>query len=925
MGATRVFLGWDQPPLRLAARWLLEHFAGDLQAVRIVTPGRRAGRRLLEVLTAEAGDALIGPPRTLTLGELPELFYTPPTPVLAAPAPLLVWAQVIASAPADLRKPLHLAGDNAPSPAAVLALARELDQLRTHLAAEGRTIAQTAAELASLLQPPHDERWHAAAELEVRYLDGLHARHVMDQHLARQDALAQSVTHAAEFPLVLLGVPELNPLARTFLARHIGPLHALIAAPPELADAFDALGSAALESWLHRPAPLTPAQVQVVDTPPDQAVQALALLAEHPEAGPDAVTLGVGDETLAPTFQRIFSFADVPTHAAIGRSVSQSAPALLLAAIRQYLTQRSLHELSALLRHEDLRAWLRRTLPGTDEAAATIADPAVVLDEYLDEHLLGPTPHAFLGDETARQQLSAWRDALDQLLGNHSHPQPEPVHDAADWLVHLLDQLYGHRQLNPAQEDDARLHAALQALVRVLTPLREHAELALPAISRAELLGVVLAELARLPWPDPPRSGAIEMLGWLELALDDAPRLLLTGLNEGAIPASRVADPFLPDSLRQRLGMTCDQTRLARDRYLLHLLLHSRHVDLLAARHGLDHEPLAPSRLLLAVEPEQLPAMLDRFLNADSSLSRWRLLEPGDITRFPVPPPVTPAQPLSRLSVTAFKAYLECPYRFYLRYVCRLEPVFPAPVELGPLHFGNVLHEVLNAWAKGPLRDSTNPAALSAHLGHLLDDKLREVVGKHLPAAVRFQREIAADRLAAFAHDQTQARQQGWQVYTPGLERAVELTWDVDGQPFTIHGRIDRVDLHPELGWRVIDYKTGDGGRHPKKHCQTQSSWRDLQLPMYHHLWRAVGDAPAEQPISLAYCNLPKDSANRGFVAANWSDEDLQSAVDCAQQVIRAIRAGVFWPPAAPPHIPDGLDAICHDDCRDRTGLEVSP
>ena len=32
----------------------------------------------------------------------------------------------------------------------------------------------------------------------------------------------------------------------------------------------------------------------------------------------------------------------------------------------------------------------------------------------------------------------------------------------------------------------------------------------------------------------------------------------------------------------------------------------------------------------------------------------------------------------------------------------------------------------------------------------------------------------------------------------------------VDEQPMKVRGRIDRIDRHPEKGWAIWDYKTGE-------------------------------------------------------------------------------------------------------------------
>ena len=51
---TRVFLGWDQPPLIQAVDWILGELGADLGETVVVVSGRRAGRNLLSTLASEA-------------------------------------------------------------------------------------------------------------------------------------------------------------------------------------------------------------------------------------------------------------------------------------------------------------------------------------------------------------------------------------------------------------------------------------------------------------------------------------------------------------------------------------------------------------------------------------------------------------------------------------------------------------------------------------------------------------------------------------------------------------------------------------------------------------------------------------------------------------------------------------------------------
>ena len=98
---TRVFLGWDRPLLVTAAEWLARRYGSadelNLGGVVVVVPGRRAGRRLLEllVLRAESSSRRLTPPRIETLGALPETLYPLQRPLANDLVQQLTWAKAL--------------------------------------------------------------------------------------------------------------------------------------------------------------------------------------------------------------------------------------------------------------------------------------------------------------------------------------------------------------------------------------------------------------------------------------------------------------------------------------------------------------------------------------------------------------------------------------------------------------------------------------------------------------------------------------------------------------------------------------------------------------------------------------------------------------------------------------------------------------
>ncbi len=362
-------------------------------------------------------------------------------------------------------------------------------------------------------------------------------------------------------------------------------------------------------------------------------------------------------------------------------------------------------------------------------------------------------------------------------------------------------------------------------------------------------------------------DAAIEILGWLELTMDDAPALVVTSLNEGFVPQTANGDLFLPNSLRNRLGMEDNDRRYARDAYAISMLLHSRsELAMIVARQDSDKNPLTVSRLLLAVAPQELPLRVQHFFEETQEESADLAAEGAEVVsmRLSVPHPRPLVRPLDRLSVTRFRDYLACPYRFYLRHVLRLEAVDDNAQEMSAAVFGVMLHEVLRAFGEGPYKDSDQEDVIRGALHQHLDEFKAAQFGKAPLPAVRIQVEQMRRRLDGFAAKQADWVRQGWRIHTvePDLTGDRAVCFPVDGQDFFLGGKIDRIDRHEDGRWAVFDYKSFDQAATPEKKHQRQGKWIDLQLPLYRVLAAGLG---VGGDVLLGYILLPKDADAGGL------------------------------------------------------------
>jgi len=411
-------------------------------------------------------------------------------------------------------------------------------------------------------------------------------------------------------------------------------------------------------------------------------------------------------------------------------------------------------------------------------------------------------------------------------------------------------------------------------------------------------------------------DSVIDLEGWLELPWNDARFLIVTGMNEGIVPDSRISDIFLPDSLRSQLGLRHDADRLARDAYLMTTLIESRRAEgricFVAGKTSTAGDPLKPSRLLFHCGDGELP---ERAVRLFGSPEERRDNHPPTVSfRLDASPPAdlaVRALDLRSMRVTWFKDYLACPFRFYLKHVLGMESMDDEKRELDAMEFGALVHYALQRMAEGEeMRRCSDEDRLRDFLCAAAGDWVADRFGTSLPLQVEIQMAAAMQRLGAAARVQAGLARDGWDI----IHSEMVIESDLEGM--LVRGRIDRIDRHRDTGViRLLDYKTSDGAQGPvKAHTAAvipdmhdyarvkiegkDRRWVDLQLPLYRLLLPDTEEWWGR--VEAGYFKLPKAVNDTGVAMwEGFSDEVLESARACAEGVVRDVKERSFWPPAA--------------------------
>lgn len=891
----RIFLGLDDPlgkvaELLLAARGAETAGAIDLSRVLVVTPGARAGRRCLAALSevAKARGVRVVPPKTVTPGQLElELRGSASSPPATPTEVRLAVVQAMRQASEEDRRLLTGGEVN---DRGLRALADRLISADRELAIEARDWLEVAEQVRTL--GADEGRYLAIGRVFESVVRILAAEGLSEPERSRRELLTRKASPDLE--VVLVGMVELPRRLRKALdGVNVRPM---VLADPRLEDCFDAWGALEPSRW-PAAAPEVPLdRILVEDKPIDVAESVVEQLAIAVDDGQDIhgdLTVVLADESLSEVVGRELEATGYPVHLGPGRPVLQLAPAVELATVARFLESRTVEGLRALLGHPGIERALVAEGVGTGGLA-----PLAAIDVWLRHQHPRALSEDWIGDpdeQDIRKELREARIMLQQLdasvtrifaaLSGADRPP-------AEWMPEVLSLL---ARMHPDEETDPWLDPALARIQEAATAHADAAGNLQTPVSAAESIDMLLGGLAtaRVRLPSVERS--IEVIGWLETPFEPAGRLVLAGFNHGAVPLRSGVDGILTENLRRALGLPHEESRVARDAWVLSTV-EARDSTYIVGRRDVRGEGLLPSSLFLRNAGVELARRVVALFENPRPIVKSGVEE----TRFMRPDPPADSVglpvPLDRIRVTAFREYLRCPHAFWLRHVLNLDRPDPMGSELDPRGFGNVLHAVVERYGRRLEPEKILAASdIDSIMNEYLDEELAKLAGDAPSMGIRLQARTIRRRLARVAEVQAIENQSGWRIHK--VEHEMRVPLEIPGEPpITVSGKVDRIDHHPELGWRVLDFKTSDKGLGPDAahYAQRNQEWKDLQLPLYRHLLADELQRIHEGPIRTGYFLAPANLANVRIEMSSFIEEFHDEAIETAREVVRGIRSGYF-------------------------------
>ena len=409
----------------------------------------------------------------------------------------------------------------------------------------------------------------------------------------------------------------------------------------------------------------------------------------------------------------------------------------------------------------------------------------------------------------------------DQLATRLGKKAPADALDLAGGLRALAESLAWPADDDAPSAAARRLAAAMEAVAADETGATGDLWAGHGGEAMARLLAALIADqglpaagprgfadlFARLIEGETVRAGGathprLRILGAIEARLIRADRLVVAGLEEGVWPRPAPLDPFLSRPMRRELGLPSPERRIG------------------LAAHDFAQAACAPEVILLHTERRDgAPSVKSRWLWRLETLARgakatipgrpealaWaRAIDAGgkpEPAPRPAPRPPVAERPKG-LFVTRVEALTRDPYAVWARDILQLRALDRPDQAIDARARGTAIHLAFERFATA-FPDEL-PADAAKRFETLYLEALRE---EGVPAEALAREAALAGEAARWVADlEARRRADGRAIH---VEATGKTVLPIDGEPFTLSAKADRIEIGPDGLGHVLDFKTG--------------------------------------------------------------------------------------------------------------------
>jgi len=315
-------------------------------------------------------------------------------------------------------------------------------------------------------------------------------------------------------------------------------------------------------------------------------------------------------------------------------------------------------------------------------------------------------------------------------------------------------------------------------------------------------------------------TDGLQLMGLLEARNLDFDTLYMIGVNEGVLPTDKTNASFIPYYIRTECHLPGYQEKQAVYAYHFYRQLQGANRMYFIYNASDAESGGEPSRFLLQLKYElakrnpkvelyeevfgnrtEKPFAPDLLVANKTNEVMDRLLQKvqTDNTR-------------NALAPTSLSAFIQCPMRFFLKYIMRIEDRH-AEEETQNNVIGSIVHNTLEKLYISNCNTLINKELfvnqIKSSVAQILQQTINEIFDQGLPdIGYNYLNRLTIDKLINNYLKYEEADLQKHELYILGVEQTLHTTLTVNGIQCTIAGKADRIDRHDGIV-RIIDYKTG--------------------------------------------------------------------------------------------------------------------
>jgi|GEM_PF-5140593 len=842
----------------------------DYSNYTLIFPTAKSKRRFSEIFTRNTSSSF--PPKMITLSRLPEEFYKADQKIVSNFQMQSLIADSIKEIKADDLKKLFPILENNLSIKLLHKYSKKLINLYAELSGFNKSFQDLEICYKDNFQYLDFNKYAVINNIFNIYLKKLNKLNLTDKYQLRKDKLIENKLETKN--IFLIGIIDLNTEQLQFLEQSKSNIDVFIKAEQSLTKAFTPLGLLIKSFWKDFNLDIKTEQFLLLESDRDIPKAIISFLSTaNEDIETNNIVIGSIDSTNTKYLDTSLEQYNLKTRVPIGSKFTAGRVYSSLELLFNFYQSKKIEDLILLLKQNDLKKYFHKDLDKDIDFLNTLL-------KYQNIHFQEIFIN-FVYDSRYQEVLELLKTKLDNLFKNlDSFNDKTSFETFSNISFEFIKEIFKDTDFKLNKELFNEISIFKNFILDFKTNFSNKELISLKEFR--ELLSLETESLSLVPLED---SEAIEILGWLELNLDDSEYKFITGINSGNLPEFISNDPFMPEALRDKLGIRTNKFRYLRDKYILYSLMLDKKNIFLSSKYSLTDEKLFPSKLLFETKNKE-KMVLDYFENNTQinfiNKKNDKKVTTDDYFKLQI----EDLNNITDISITAISSFLKNPWLFYLSRFKNLSE-FKYKDELDALDYGNFIHKVLEEFFKSDFKNEIDPKVFKRELNFIIENTYEDYFAENVSVLIKIQKLTIIERLKSLVYNQIKLTKMGQKVLA--IEKTISYDFNVDGQIITVKGRIDRIDQIDKETICVIDFKSSKDSKTPdQKHLDRKKEWKDLQLPFYQFVLSKDPDYK-DKIIKAAYFNIPATGDSQ-FLLAKWDNKFLENFEDYMIDILREIK-----------------------------------